>query len=324
MKDNPEAAESLGVVVFHSKMAAAAVSAFFTADRRRASTRQFVSYIDPESVMTFHFSLLMALPAVLGGIGTLWGPAFGAAILIPLTEMTRSYLGGSGAGHRSHHLRRAHHADFAGAAGRPVEPVRRARSARRRHDDGDRPCWRMRRLARFGGLVANGDISMRVGARRDPRPDRAERRGQVDAVQRDRGLVAADEGRSSSTARTSPAAAAERCQLGIARTFQVPKSFDSMTVIDNVIVGAYLRHRQRDGAPQGRTRCSTSRRSAGGRRRPASELTPPEKRRLEVARALATEPKLLLLDEVLTGLTPMEARLGVELVRRVRERVSPC
>jgi branched-chain amino acid transport system permease protein len=97
VKDNPEAAESLGVVVFHSKMAAAAVSAFFTAIGG-AFYAQFVSYIDPDSVMSFHFSLLMALPAVLGGIGTLWGPALGAAILIPLTEVTRSYMGGSGKG----------------------------------------------------------------------------------------------------------------------------------------------------------------------------------------------------------------------------------
>jgi branched-chain amino acid transport system permease protein len=58
----------------------------------------FVSYIDPESVMAFQFSLLMALPAVLGGIGTLWGPVLGAAILIPLTELTRSFIGGSGRG----------------------------------------------------------------------------------------------------------------------------------------------------------------------------------------------------------------------------------
>ena len=48
--------------------------------------------------MSFQFSLLMALPAVLGGIGTLWGPAVGAAILIPLTELTRSYMGGTGRG----------------------------------------------------------------------------------------------------------------------------------------------------------------------------------------------------------------------------------
>jgi branched-chain amino acid transport system permease protein len=97
VKDNPEAAESLGVVVFHSKMAAAAVSAFFTAVGG-SFYAQFVSYIDPDSVMSFRFSLLMALPAVLGGIGTLWGPALGAAILIPLTELTRSYIGGTGRG----------------------------------------------------------------------------------------------------------------------------------------------------------------------------------------------------------------------------------
>jgi branched-chain amino acid transport system permease protein len=97
VKDNAEAAESLGVVVFRSKMAAAALSAFFTAVGG-AFYAAFVSYIDPDSVMAFQFSLLIALPAVLGGIGTLWGPALGAAVLIPLTELTRSYLGGSGTG----------------------------------------------------------------------------------------------------------------------------------------------------------------------------------------------------------------------------------
>jgi branched-chain amino acid transport system permease protein len=97
VKDNHEAAESLGVVVFRSKMAAAALSAFFTAIGG-AFYAAFVSYIDPDSVMGFQFSLLIALPAVLGGIGTLWGPALGAAILIPLTELTRSYFGGSGSG----------------------------------------------------------------------------------------------------------------------------------------------------------------------------------------------------------------------------------
>jgi branched-chain amino acid transport system permease protein len=97
VKDNWEAAESLGVVVFHSKMAAAAVSAFFTAVGG-SFYALFVSYIDPDSVMSFRFSLLMALPAVLGGIGTLWGPALGAAILIPVSELTRSYIGGTGRG----------------------------------------------------------------------------------------------------------------------------------------------------------------------------------------------------------------------------------
>ncbi len=97
VKDNPEAARSLGVTVFESKMAAAAISAFFTAIGG-AFYAAFVSYIDPDSVMAFRFSLLFALPAVLGGIGTLWGPFVGAAVLIPITEITRSYAGGSGSG----------------------------------------------------------------------------------------------------------------------------------------------------------------------------------------------------------------------------------
>jgi branched-chain amino acid transport system permease protein len=97
VKDHPEAAESLGVTVFRSKMAAVSLSAFFTAVGG-GFYAAFVSYVDPGSVMEFRFSLLMVLPVVLGGIGTLWGPILGAVILIPLSEFTRSYVGGSGSG----------------------------------------------------------------------------------------------------------------------------------------------------------------------------------------------------------------------------------
>ena len=113
--------------------------------------------------------------------------------------------------------------------------------------------------------------------------------------------------------------AARRCQLGIARTYQVPRSFDSMSVVENVTVGAFVRYpRMLDALNKAHEVLDYVGLTATADA-PASELTPPQKRRLEVARALATEPKLLLLDEVLTGLTPSEARAGVELIRKVRD-----
>ncbi len=119
-----------------------------------------MSYIDPESVMGFQFSLLMALPAVVGGIGTLWGPVLGAIILIPLTELTRSFIGGSGRGVRPDRLRRADRADLAGAPRRPGRVVLAPAQG------GDamtalletRGVWQ-----RFSGLIANSDISISVG-----------------------------------------------------------------------------------------------------------------------------------------------------------------
>ncbi len=97
VKDNADAAEALGVKVYPTKLAAAAISAFFTA-LGGSFYAQYNSYIDPESVLNFNVSLLMTLPAVLGGIGTLWGPTIGALVLIPVTELTRSYFGGTGRG----------------------------------------------------------------------------------------------------------------------------------------------------------------------------------------------------------------------------------
>jgi branched-chain amino acid transport system ATP-binding protein len=113
--------------------------------------------------------------------------------------------------------------------------------------------------------------------------------------------------------------AAERCRRGVGRTFQVVKSFETMTVIDNVIVGSLVRSTHMREARRKAQEVLEFTGLAARADVLASDLVPAEKRRLEVARALATSPKLLLLDEVLTGLTPAEAQTGVELVRRVRD-----
>jgi len=107
---------------------------------------------------------------------------------------------------------------------------------------------------------------------------------------------------------------------GIGRTFQVVRSFDSMTVLENVMVGAFARVQRARHAMARALEVLAVCGLDGRADTPAHALTPPEKRRLEVARALATEPRLLLLDEMLTGLTPTEAQEGVQLVRAIRAR----
>ena len=178
---------------------------------------------------------------------------------------------------------------------------------------------------RFGGLTANEDVSFTV----DPAqivgligPNGAGKTTLFNCVA---GFYAPDAGRirlrGSDIGGLSPEACA---RAGVGRTFQVARTFTSMTACENVMTAAMLHQRtigEARAAAMQWLRFLNLDRFAD---KPAGSMTISEQRRLAVARALATRPKILLMDEVMAGLNPTEVREAVAVVLQIRDLGIAC
>jgi len=173
---------------------------------------------------------------------------------------------------------------------------------------------------RFGGLAAVQDVSLSVPQGSITALIGPNGAGKTTLFHLLSGFLAADSGKVSLEGRDitglSPHAI---CRLGMTRTFQIVQPFAAQTVRENIAVGAHLHHRGRREAIAAAEDVARRVGLHAQLDKPASSLTIAGRKRLELARALATRPRLLLLDEVLAGLNPQEINEVLPVVRAIRD-----
>jgi len=168
---------------------------------------------------------------------------------------------------------------------------------------------------RFRGLVAVDDVTFNVAEREIFAIIGPNGAGKTTLFNTIVGVLAPDRGAIGFAGERIDGRTPEAiCALGIGRTFQLVRPFLALTVEDNVAIGALLHHREMAAARRRAHEVLRQLDLFDKRAVPASALTLPDRKRLEVARALATDPKLLLLDEVMAGLRPTEVDRMVSIL----------
>jgi branched-chain amino acid transport system ATP-binding protein len=174
---------------------------------------------------------------------------------------------------------------------------------------------------RFGGLHAVQDVSFSIGEGETVALIGPNGAGKTTSFSLITGYHRADKGSVMAYGRELVGLGPhDVCAHGLARTFQVARPFGKMTVLANVMTGAFLRDKNHEIARQKAREVIDFVGLSAREHTPAKDLTTIDQRRLEMARALATQPRILLLDEVMAGLNPPEIDQAVALIGKLSKR----
>jgi ABC-type branched-subunit amino acid transport system ATPase component/ABC-type branched-subunit amino acid transport system permease subunit len=347
IKQNEAAAEAAGINTLAWKLRAIVLSGAI-AGAIGGFYAVVLLVVTPQSVFGMLVSAQALTVAMFGGVGTVWGPVIGSVILIPLAETLNAEAGSFLPGIQGVIFGLAiicvilvapeglfwkfrdfwrkgsatHAVVIPGSFGPPrpgAGPAQPARPRPERSPMADDVVLEVRNLSRaFGGLKAVRDVGFKL--RRNEilgiiGPNGAGKTTVFNLLngflRPDRGEILID-GRNMSDRKPH-----ELCEAGIGRTFQIMRPFRRMSISDNVVVGAYIRTRTDAEARQLATEAIARVGLSDIAGRIAGELTTKELRLMELARALAGQPRILLLDETLAGLGHDEANEVVAVIQRL-------
>jgi branched-chain amino acid transport system permease protein len=346
IKQNAAAAEAAGINTLAWKLRAITLSGAI-AGAIGGFYAVVLLVVTPQSVFGMLVSAQALTVAMFGGVGTVWGPVIGSVILIPLAETLNAEAGARfpgiqgvifglaivcvillapeglfwklrdllrrRSGSRSVRLAQAPQLSAATAAAIPP-PAPRQRSS-----EADDVVLEVRNLSRsFGGLKAVQDVSFKLRKNEILGIIGPNGAGKTTLFNLVNGFLRPDTGEVLIDGRNMSGHKPHvLCTAGIGRTFQVMRPFLRMSILDNVVVGAYVRAATDAQARRLATEAIERVGLSAVADRLAGELSTKELRLMELARALAGQPRILLLDETLAGLGHGEADEVVAVLQRL-------
>ena len=345
IKQNQAAAEAAGINTLAWKLRAISLSGA-VAGAIGAFYAVVLLVVTPQSVFGMLVSAQALTVAMFGGVGTVWGPVIGSVILVPLGEMLNAEVGSrlpgiqgvifglaiicvvllapEGLFWKTRDLLRKRErarstADLKDAPGTTAVVTPFPVPARREKPDPKDVILEVRNLSRsFGGLKAVQNVSFKLHKNEILGIIGPNGAGKTTLFNLLNGFLRSDSGEVIVDGRDMLGRKPhELCEAGVARTFQVMRPFPRMSISDNVVVGAYVRARTDDEARRLAADAIERVGLTPIADRIAGELSTKELRLMELARALAGQPRILLLDETLAGLGHDEADEVVAVIQRL-------
>ena len=332
IKQNEQAAEAAGIPTLVWKMRAIVVSGGMAA-AAGGLYAVVLLVVTPDSVFGMLTSAQALIFTMFGGVGTIWGPVVGTVVLIPLSEGIRSafadilpgvqgvvyglaiiltmFIAPEGVIWRVRDARRTVPMKLTPPPLRPLEPSHSAGYAAE--------LLRVEGLSKhFGGLKAVEDVSFSVPEGKVLGIIGPNGAGKTTLFNLLNGFNAPTAGRVSFAGRDLVGLKPNQiCKLGIGRTFQVVRPFARMSVLQNVAIGAFVAEPDADSSIAAARQALARVGLQDAAHRIAGGLTTKEMRLMELARALAARPRLLLMDETLAGLGADEADEISAVIRRL-------